>query len=299
MAAWREVMAGVLTAKERAIMRASYDTVGDIAIVEIAKGLERKERRLGALLIESQPGIRVVAKKVGSRRGAYRGQRLKIIAGERRFTTTHVESGAKMMLDVRTCYFSPRMGTERLRVAAQLKPRERILVLFGGIAPFALVFARHASTGSASVGKSKEKKPIPIHVDTVELNRAAHDYAVKNVALNRLGHVITPVHADAAHFLAAAAQAKLTYDRVLLAWPGHAAPYLAPALKVLKKGGVLHYYDFQNEATLALSADAIKAACKSVKSGTRKGRACSIKGTAICGHKAPHVVRVCVDAIVR
>ncbi len=296
MAAWREVAAGILTAKERAIMRASYDTVGDIAIVEIAKGLEKKERKLGALLIESQPGIRVVAKKVGSRRGAYRGQRLKIIAGEKRFTTTHMESGAKMMLDVRTCYFSPRMGTERLRVARQLKPRERILVLFGGIAPFALVFARQALAKRAAANPAA--KNIPIHVDTVELNRAAHDYAVKNVALNKLGHLITPIHADAAHFLAAAAQAKLTYDRILLAWPGHASPYLAPAIKILKKGGVLHYYDFQNEATLELSADAVKQVCKSGATSKHR-RACSIKGTAICGQKAPHVVRVCVDAVVR
>jgi len=256
MASWRELVADVLTAKEQAIMRASYDTVGDIAIVEIAKGLEKKERKLGALLIASQSGIRVVAKKVGSRRGAYRGQRLKTIAGERRFTTTHVESGARMMLDVRTCYFSPRMGTERLRIASQLKPRERILVLFGGIAPFALVMAKCALARRDAANPAA--KNIPIHVDTVELNRAAHDFAVKNVALNKLGHIITPIHADAMHFLAAAAQAKLTYDRVLLAWPGHASPYLAPALKVLKKGGTLHYYDFQNDATLALSADAVK-----------------------------------------
>ena len=296
MASWRELVADVLTAKEQAIMRASYDTVGDIAIVEIAKGLEKKERKLGALLIASQSGIRVVAKKVGSRRGAYRGQRLKTIAGERRFTTTHVESGARMMLDVRTCYFSPRMGTERLRIASQLKPRERILVLFGGIAPFALVMAKCALARRDAANPAA--KNIPIHVDTVELNRAAHDFAVKNVALNKLGHIITPIHADAMHFLAAAAQAKLTYDRVLLAWPGHASPYLAPALKVLKKGGTLHYYDFQNDATLALSADAVKQACKATRA-SKKRRMCSIKGTALCGQKAPHVVRVCVDAVVR
>ena len=282
MTSWRDLAKRILTPAEQKRMRASYDTIGDIAIVEIAIGLEKKEKRLAALLLKSQPNIKVVAKKVGSRKGAFRGQRLKVIAGENRFITTHVESGCQMMLDMRTCYFSPRMGTERLRISRQVGKRERILVLFGGIAPFALVIARQA----LDAGK-------PVHVDTVDLNKSAHRYAVSNVAINRLGHLITPIHADARKFLAAAANAKLTYDRILLAWPGRAEPFVGPALKILKKGGTLHFYDFQYEQSLDLSAEKVRAACK------KSRRRCVIKNIAICGQKAPHVVRVCVDAIVK
>jgi tRNA (guanine37-N1)-methyltransferase len=284
MASWRELVKNVLTPAQQAMMRASYDTVGDIAIVEIAKGLVKKEKKLAALLLKSQPSIKVVAKRVGGRRGTFRSQVLKVIAGERRLTTTHIESGCRMMLDVRTCYFSPRMGTERLRIAFLVKPRERILVLFSGIAPFPLVMAKQAASA---------KPPIPMHVDAVELNRAAHDYAVKNIAINKLGHYITPVHADAKKFLAAAANAKLTYDRILLAWPGHAEPYIAPALKILKQSGTLHFYDFQYEQALDLSAAKVRAACKKAR------RVCVIKNIVVCGQKAPHVVRVCVDAVMR
>ncbi|MEK6822401.1 MAG: hypothetical protein AABY13_01120, partial [Nanoarchaeota archaeon] len=255
--------------------RASFDNVGDIAIVEIARGLARKEKRLAAILLASQPAIKVVAKKVGGHTGRFRHQPLKVLAGERRLETEHRESGVRLRLNVQTCYFSPRMGTERLRIARLVKPGERVLVLFSGIGPFALIIAKNAR---------------PSHVDAVELNPAAHAYALQNVALNKLQSIVTPIKKDAKRFLAST---KTTYDRVLLAWPGKAAPFIPGALRVLKKGGTLHFYDFAHEDAFAAAAQTVKDACAKAK------RTCSIKRVVACGQYKPHVNRVCVDALVR
>lgn len=287
---WRELCKAVLTKSEQGRMRASFDTIGDIAIVEMARGLAKKEKRLAKLLLDSQPGIRVVAKKLGAHVGRFRHQPLKVIAGERRngtkrhvrtdhgplrLETVHRESGCCFSLNVRTCYFSPRMGTERLRIARLVRPGENVLVLFAGIAPFSIVIAKHAE---------------PKHVDSVELNPDAHQYALENVRLNKVDGVVTPIRADAAKFLKACPR---KYDRILLAWPGHADSYVDAALRCLKKGGTVHFYDFQARGEFVLAANKVIDACKKLK------RKCVVKGIAVCGQHKPHVNRVCVDAVAR
>jgi len=267
-------------------MRASFDIMGDIAIVEIAKGLTKRERKLGQLLLDSQPQLKVVAKKVGGHKGKFRKQPLKVIAGEKRLVTTHRESGLLFTLNVSTCYFSPRMGTERLRIARQVKKGENVLVLFSGVGPFGLVIAKHAPRGP------------PAHVDMVELNPAAHNYAKANIEKNKLNSIVTAIKADAASFLKKTNKNNTTrakYDRVILAWPGKARPYLAAAIQALKKGGMLHFYDFVAEDELEQLGEDVVEACLAQK----PKRNCTIKNIVRCGQKEPRVVRACVDAVVR
>jgi tRNA (guanine37-N1)-methyltransferase len=274
MASWRELAKTVLSAAEAKKMRSSFDTIGDIAVVEIARGLAKKERRLASLLLKSQPNIKVVAKKQGGHVGTYRRQPLKVIGGEKRLVTTHKESGCLFRLDVAKCYFSPRLAGERMRLARQVRHGEDVLVLFAGVAPFSIIIARHSR---------------PRLVDSVELNPVSHKYAVENIALNKVAQAVRPVKADAARFLSR----KGSYDRIVLAWPGRAQPYLVHSLKQLRKRGVLHYYDFAGEDTLADAAEKVRQACR------KAGRLCVVRGVHVCGQKEPRVVRVCVDAEVR
>jgi tRNA (guanine37-N1)-methyltransferase len=270
---WRELVASMLSVSERKKMRASFDTVGDIAIVEIARGLSKKERKLAKLLLDSQPSIKVVAKKMGGHVGKFRHQPLKVIAGEKRLETIHKESGCQFKLNVQTCYFSPRLGTERMRVAKLVRPNEDVLVLFAGVAPFSIVLARLAK---------------PAHIDSVELNPDAHKFALENVKLNKVDSIVAPIKADAAKFLKSC---KKRYARILLAWPGHADKFIPAAIKAVKKGGTLHFYDFAEEGEFGLSADKVTAACKTAK------RNCKVSGIHVCGQKKPRVHRVCVDVL--
>src|SRR3989344_5870028 len=122
----------------------SFDTVGDIAILQIPPKLEKFKLQIAHALKRTQPSIKVVARKigkVGSKNELYRLTKLEILTGEQRFTTTHKEHGVTMKIDLDNAYFSPKSSNERLRVAKLTKPEENVLVMFAGVGPSALVIS--------------------------------------------------------------------------------------------------------------------------------------------------------------
>lgn len=82
---------------------------------------------------------------------------------------------------------------------------------------------------------------------------------------------------------------KKTFDRVLMPLPKSAEDFLDIALTVVKKGTILHFYDFLNEAEFILAHEKIEKACK------KAGLKYKILNTVKCGQHAPRVFRICVD----
>jgi len=264
----KDALKGKLTAKELEKLR-GFDVIGDIAIMEIPPELEKKQKLIAKTLLELLPYIKVVARKKGGHTGKYRKQPLQVVAGEKRKTTVHKEHGLLFALNVETCYFSPRLSTERIRIAQQVKPGENVLVLFSGVAPFVLVIAKHSPAA---------------HVWGIEANPSAHKYAMQNVALNKLGHKVTLIKGDAKKAIP-----KMQFDRIVMAWPQKADEFLDVTLKHAKKGTIIHFYDFQPEDQLALAADIVKSACKQAK------KKCKILNIVECGQVGVRQCRVCVD----
>ena len=111
----------IVNKKESSLVPSSFDVVGDIAIFnDFPKELRKKEKKIAQKLIESNKNINVVAKKSKKYSGRLRTPKLTHLAGEKRKTTTHVESGCRLSLDVEKCYFSTRSNTERLRIAKKV-----------------------------------------------------------------------------------------------------------------------------------------------------------------------------------
>jgi len=133
-----------LTKKQLGVCPRSFDIVGDIAIIEIPEILQKKEQLLATTLLNMIKPVKVVVKKVGGHKGKLRLQKYKILAGERRKTTLYKENGVRMKIHIEKVYFSPRYGTERLRIAQLIKPNEEVLVMFSGAAPFPLVCAKNS-----------------------------------------------------------------------------------------------------------------------------------------------------------
>ncbi|MBW3011557.1 hypothetical protein KY311_00055, partial [Candidatus Woesearchaeota archaeon] len=163
-----------ITEKESGILPSSYDIIGDIAIVEIRKGDEKNEKKVAEALLKLHKNIKVVARKAGEHAGEFRTRKLKILAGENRKETIYRESGASIKLDVEKVYFSERLGTERLRIAKQIKKGENVLVMFSGCAPYPLVFSRNSKANL---------------IFGIEKNPAAHKYALENVKINHADNV--------------------------------------------------------------------------------------------------------------
>lgn len=268
----REFVASLLPAGSR-VARASFEAVGSILVLELDTSLRAQEKNIGAYLLAVHPSAKTVVAKASAHRGKYRVQAYRYIAGARSFETVHVEHGLRMAVDLRASYFTPRWGDERMRIARQIRAGEDVLVLFSGVAPYPLVFSRHTRARSI-VG--------------VEMNPAAHAYALRNVAVNRAGNV-TLLRGDARRVLP---RLNRTFDRIVMPLPASACSFLGAAARVLRRRGVIHCYAFCRDEDVAQLRLRIVAELK------KAGRAARMLRVVRCGQHAPRVFRVCADVLV-
>ncbi len=268
----KDALKGKLNEKELLLLR-GFDTVGDIAVLEIPRELEKKKKIIAKTLLALLPYLKVAVKKKGGHRGKFRKQPVEILAGEKRKTTVHREFGTEMALNVESCYFSPRLANERQRIAKQIKPGETVLVMFSGIAPYPLVIAKLSQA---------------YKIYGIEANPEAHKYAVENVKRNKLGHKIILIKGDAKKAIP-----KVKFDRIVMPWPQKADEFLGTALKAANKGTFIHFYDFQPEGKWEQAAEIVKQACKKSK------KKCKILNVVECGQVGIRQNRVCVDFVVQ
>ncbi len=211
----------------------SFDVVGDIIIFsEFPEDLEKKEKLVGRYLIKMFKNIKTVTKKTKFYSGRYRTPKLKVIAGDKSKETIHKENGVLLKVNPEKAYFSPRQGSERLRVAKLIKKGESVLTMFSGIAPFPLTISRHS--------EAKE-------IYGVEINPKAHDYAEENVKLNKIKN-IKLFKGDVAKVLPTINK---KFDRILMPLPKSSEEFLDSALSKLKSKGTIYLYIFEKEENLS------------------------------------------------
>lgn len=270
----REALSGKLKKAEIENANRAFDSLGNIAVIEIPKGLGKKERVIASALMEANPQIRTVLKKTSARKGRFRVQGLKVIGGEKKFRANYVEHGCKFVADLDRVFFTPRLGTERKRIAGLIKPGETVSVLFAGVGPYAIVFARLAK---------------PEKVFAVELNPDAVKNMKTNIELNRVQNAVVPIEGDVRKI--APTILRETSDRVVMPLPKNAGDFLEEAIMCLKpEGGVVHFYHFgQAEKPYAEAIALAKKACKNA------GKKCRILRKERCRSYSPDTVQVVVD----
>jgi tRNA (guanine37-N1)-methyltransferase len=266
---------GILNVKELALMPTSFDVVGDIMIfAEFPKQLSKKEKKIGNAILENYHNIKTILKKTKKYSGKYRTPTLKIVAGERRKETVCKENNVLIKLNVEKVYFSPRMATERKRVADLVKPNESVLVMFSGSGVYPLVIAKNS--------KCKEAYGV-------EINPAGHKYALENVKKNKLENKVFMYKGDAMKIVP---KLKKKFDRILMPLPKDAERYLEVALKHAKKGAIVHFYDFLQEDESYKAVDKIRNACLKAKKEFR------IIDAVKCGQYSPGFYRFSIDFFV-
>jgi tRNA (guanine37-N1)-methyltransferase len=264
---------GKLTQEEMKELVGSFDIVGDIAVVEIPDALVKKQRLVANAILKNHHNIKVVAKKSGGTAGEFRIRPVKVIAGEKRTHTLYREGGCEFELDLNKTYFSPRLGTERGRIAAFVKQNEHVLVPFAGVGPFAI-----------RIGKSAPS----VSVVGVELNPDAADYFGKNIARNRCKNVQV-ICGDVQNLL------PKNYagwaDRVAMPLPKDGREFLPCILPCLKREGVLHYYSFgETSEPFADAEEQVKA------EAAKLGRKATILFRRVVRPYSKTTVQIVVDA---
>jgi len=269
-----DLLKKVIPEKELCELTKSFDIVGDIAIIQVPKGKERFERIIADAILKTNKNVKVVLKRADVHQGEFRTQKMEWLAGEKRKETIHKENGVKIMLNVEKVYYSPRLSTERMRIAKQVKPGEDVLVMFSGCAPFCCVIAKNSKAKS---------------VFGIEKNKVGHDYGIKNIIINKLKNIYL-INGDVKEV---APRIEKRFDRIVMPLPKSAGDFLEYAFMLSKKIAIIHFYDFQREGEFQKSEEKILAKCREL------GRKCEIIRTVSCGAYSPRVFRICVDFIAR
>lgn len=206
---------------------ASYDTVGDIAIIKITSEMLSKEKAIAKALLESNPAIKTVVKKNSEHHGKYRLEDVKYLAGKKTLKTQVKESNCIFNIELGKMFFSTRLSYERERCSEFVKPNSTIGVFFAGVAPFSIVIG---------------KRNPSCKIYSIELNRAAHRNAKENIELNK----ITNVKAICADVLKYSEKIKNECDYIIMPLPKTSNLFLEAAYTAIKKkpAGQITIYKF-------------------------------------------------------
>jgi tRNA (guanine37-N1)-methyltransferase len=225
-----EAVKADLPSKLLAFVPKSFDVIGRIAVIELPDELVPFGEIIGAGVLEICSSVRTVMAKAGVFSSDYRTRELRLIAGEDNSLTCYKEHGCTYQLDVRTVFFSSRLGHERLRIACQVKPGEKVVDMFAGVGPYSILVAR--------------KQPLST-VYAVDANPAAFNFLVSNILANRVLLSVRPMMGDIrevvnSHLLGVA-------DRLIMNLPGDALKFVDVACSSLsERGGVIHFYSFES-----------------------------------------------------
>ncbi len=211
----------------RASLPTSFDVIGDIAVLKIPDELLQNRKEIAEAILAWNTKVKVVAQDRGVG-GELRVRKLEILAGENRTTTVHLEHGLRYRVDVARAYFSPRLATERLRIAKLVQSGEVVADPFAGVGPYAILIA-------------KRREPSGVHAS--DANPAAVELLRQNVAANRAESVEVR-EGDAREILGRIAPV----DRVILDLPHTAMEFLPDAVRGLSPRGTVHAYAILDDA---------------------------------------------------
>lgn len=224
MSPLKKLLKGLLSDEELKSLNSGMDLIGDIAIVKIPNSLVPKAEIISEAIMNANKNVKTVLRQVGGIEGDYRLRRLEHLAGERKTLTRYKENGCLFEFDVSKVYFSPRLSTERLRVARLVRDGEVVVNMFAGIGSFSIVVAR--------LERAK--------VYSIDINPYAIEYMKRSVRLNRLKGEVIPVLGDARDIIESELKGKA--DRILMPLPERANEFLNHAILSLEGGGLVHYY---------------------------------------------------------
>jgi tRNA (guanine37-N1)-methyltransferase len=202
----------------------SYARVGDVAVVD--EDDSERAAELARAVVESDLPVETVLNRASKVKGVERVRDWEVLAGAGT-ETVHREYGSEFLVDLADVYFSPRLATERHRVAEGVDAGERVVDMFAGVGPFAVPMAKRNAT---VVGVDVN----PDAVDYLRENARRNDVTERVTAIEGDVREVTPEYADWA-------------DRVVMNLPHSADEFLEAAVELAGDEAVVHYYDIQHE----------------------------------------------------
>ena len=220
----KKALEGVLTAEENDELISAFDQIGNIIIVRIPESLISKKKIIGEALLDQVKIAKSVFYQASAVEGDFRTRDLEILAGEDNTETEYKEFGCKFTVDVKNAFFSPRLSTERERIANLIQNGEIVTNMFAGIGMFSIMAAK--------------KKKCTVY--SLDINPVASKLCETNIELNKLAGEVISINGDATEIINK--QLINKSDRTLMLLPERSDEFLESAINTTKNGGIIHYY---------------------------------------------------------
>lgn len=172
-------------------MKIPQDIIGEIAILKFPEKTFWITKKLKARkFLKNHPSVKTVLEKTEKFSGELRLQKTKHLAGEKTKQTIYKENNCLFKMNVDKTYFSPRLSNERKIISEEItkkvtKKKNKILVMFAGIAPFPITIAK-------TLKQNKKQAEIISN----ELNKMASEQAEENINLNKVRDYIKVIQGD-------------------------------------------------------------------------------------------------------
>lgn len=232
----KRALDGVLSEKESLQLYSAFDQIGEIIIVRIPDSLLSRKKIIGKTLLDGIKPAKTVYYQSSDVQGDYRTRNLELLAGVDNTQTEYKESGCRFQVDVEKAFFSPRLSTERQRIADLTNEGEIIINMFAGIGMFSILAA-------------KKKK---CQVYSIDVNPVASELCEKNISQNKLAGTVISLNGDASSIIKNKLQN--TGDRTLMLLPERSDEFLQSAIDATKDGGIIHYYSHIRAETKSSAA---------------------------------------------
>ncbi|WP_435179583.1 class I SAM-dependent methyltransferase [Halorussus sp. AFM4] len=260
----------------------TYERLGDIVILD--EDDPERAREIADAVMASDLPVAGVVNRASKVKGELRVRDWEVLVGEGT-ETVHREYGNEFLVDVAEVYFSPRLATERHRVAEQVEAGERAFDMFAGVGPFVVPFAER---GAEVVG--------------VDLNERAIAYLRENARRNGVADRVTAIHGDVRDVVAGPSRPEggdgvgevaPDYadwaDRVVMNLPHSADEFLDAAVAVAGDDCVIHYYDIQHEDDPFGPGEA------AIREAAEPEYDVAVETRHVVRSYAPHELNVCLD----
>jgi tRNA (guanine37-N1)-methyltransferase len=220
----KKALESILSDQESQELISSFDQIGDIIIVRIPDSLLSKKKVIGETLLKQVKIAKSVFYQASAVEGDFRTRNLEILAGDNKTETEYKEFGCKFTVDVENAFFSPRLSTERERIANLVHDGETVVNMFAGVGMFSVMIAK--------------KKKCTVY--SIDINPIAAKLCEKNIKSNKLIGDIVSINGDAIQIIQEQLQNKS--DRTLMLLPERSDEFLESAINATKNGGIIHYY---------------------------------------------------------
>ena len=220
----KKSLESILSPKESEELISAFDQIGEIIIVRIPDSLLPKKKIIGEALLNDVKIVRSVFYQASAVEGDFRTRNLEVIAGEDNTETEYREFGCKFIVDVENAFFSPRLSTERDRIANLIQEGEIMTNMFAGVGMFSIIAAK--------------KKKCTVY--SLDINPIASNLCERNIKLNKLAGEVISINGDSTQIINEQLENKS--DRTLMLLPERSDEFLESAIKTTKDGGIIHYY---------------------------------------------------------